>query len=242
MVSLALFVGLVVLSVVLVGAGLCELITASRLLSKNGSIGVGVCCLSFGLAESLIVALGGSVALGSLAGLLSLFGAVLFIWVFRLRLRNQESVIWRQRLSVLSQLAAAGVAAGSDVSTAIHDALRLPGDRYWRDLQTVLFSESRLSRSSHSTLYRRLHGAASEWEVVELSRLADIVSVSDSGGSSKNALRRYSESLSRSVGADAKRYGVKRSQVMLLPVGLLFVAFAVLLIVLCIQLISGLSV
>ncbi len=240
--SLALFVGLVIVSIVLVAAGIYGLTTGTKLWSLKIAVWFAITCLSFGLVEFLVIGLGGSQTWATFAGLA---GVLLSLGGFRLdaltRRRNQ-AVVRKQHLGVLSQLASAGVAAGADIGMAIKSSLELPGDKQWRELRYAVLGQYDPGYISHSRLSSRLREVGETWDLPELARLADIVAVSDVGGSSKHALERFSQSLTRSVGADTLRDGAQRSQAMLVPVGLLFSAFAILLITVCIQLISGLSI
>lgn len=246
--SLGLFVGLIAVSVVLVCVAGYELLARRRLLSARAVVEIVVVSLSYGVVSQFVSSLGGSTTSAALAGLGSFLVVVGVVWFSKAQIRNQRVVIWRQRLGVLAQLASAGVSAGSDSATAISNALELPGDKYWVELRDGIYSDSISNDQgaiSHRTnsyrLAQRLSQLGSDWEVSELRRLGDIVSISDSGGFSKSALERFSESVSRSVSADTRQNSASRSQLMLLPVGLLFVAFAVLLAVITIQLVAGLS-
>ena len=244
-----MFIGLVAVSVVLVCTAGYELLARRSLISMRAVVEIVIVSLSYGLVSQLVASFGGNVSLAAIAGLGSFLVVLSLVCLNRNQAKNQRVTIWRQRLGVLAQLASAGVAAGSDSATAIANALELPGDRYWAELRNGIYPDSTSnevdtasSRHNSHRLAQRLGELGSDWEVSELQRLGDIVSVSDSGGFSKNALQRFSESISRSVSADTRRNSASRSQLMLLPVGLLFVAFAVLLGVITIQLVSGLSV
>ena len=172
-----------------------------------------------------------------LAGLIAFGLAGVVVLAMNSQTRAGEVIELRQRLSVLAQLGSAGVAGGLDSTTAIYKALDIPGDKQWQSLSASLA----VNDNAPYQLAQKLREVSTEVDVGEFGRLADIVAVSDSGGFSSSALQRFSDSLSRSVNAEATRASAARSQLMLVPVGLLFIAFAILLIVVSIQLVSGLS-
>ncbi len=156
---------------------------------------------------------------------ISTVGLGLFLFIPRIvlgQMVRREKADMEAALGTFQRLAAVAVAGGAEISFALRTAAVVGEGRSWQRLRAAAYSGLYSSRTFSSELAE----LGEIYNSSQLRNLANLVAISESGGLSQSSLERMAEAQTQHSNQELLALAERNTAKMVLPVALLFSAFA----------------